>query len=161
MLVFPNMMTLAERLHLALKDNPKKTQAGLARACKIKPPSVNEWFSGRTKNIESTHLFDAARYLNVSPEWLGSGKGEMRPRKVDAGESLPMDNISLSKRQIIQFIIETDEDKITPEKIPLIEMTIEADKKNVPTLSTVTYAINHPAQPYNTKNDKKKQQNGE
>ncbi|EIK96083.1 putative phage repressor [Pseudomonas sp. M47T1] len=57
---------------------PKTTQAALARACGIKPPSVNDWLSGKTKTIEGENLLNAAEALKVIPMWLATGKGPMR-----------------------------------------------------------------------------------
>ena len=76
------MSTLAERLVLLFKENPELSQAGLARACEIAQPSVNDWFSGRTKRMTGKNLLRAAVYLNVNPEWLATGKGEMRSSKI-------------------------------------------------------------------------------
>lgn len=74
-------MTLAERLERALSETPggrKLSKKGLAQACGIAQPSVTQWFNGRTKALEGGNLLAAARYLEVSPEWLATGKGAMR-----------------------------------------------------------------------------------
>lgn len=68
------MSTLAERLSELLTPESGLTQSGLAAACGIKPPSVSDWISGKTKSIRSEHLHNAAKYLNVSAEWLATGK---------------------------------------------------------------------------------------
>ncbi|MFJ4349433.1 S24 family peptidase [Pseudomonas sp. NPDC089428] len=57
---------------------PKISQAALARACGIRPPSVNDWLSGKTKTIEGQNLLRAAEFLKVTPMWLATGKGAMR-----------------------------------------------------------------------------------
>lgn len=75
--------TLKERLEKALSENKSLSKAGLARSCGIRPPSVSNWFDGRTKNLVGANLLRAAHYLGVSPEWLATGKPPMRPR---AGE---------------------------------------------------------------------------
>lgn len=72
------MSTLKERLVEAMKGPPPIRAAALARACGVKQPSVSDWLSGRTKNLEGANLLNAAKALNVSPEWLASGKGPMR-----------------------------------------------------------------------------------
>jgi len=69
------MNTLAERLQEALKRKPNLSQAGLAKACEVKPPSVTDWLSGRTKKIEGANLLMAAQFLDVNPWWLATGKG--------------------------------------------------------------------------------------
>lgn len=73
------MSTLADRLKEALAEKAPATQADLARACGIKSPSVNDWFSGKTKGMRGTSLIKAAAFLNVSKEWLAEGKGPKRP----------------------------------------------------------------------------------
>ncbi|MET3512767.1 phage repressor protein C with HTH and peptisase S24 domain [Pseudacidovorax sp. 1753] len=70
--------TLAERMRIALEGPPKRTQAALAKACGIKPPSVSAWLSGETKSVEGTNLVNAAAFLGVNPKWLGEGLGPMR-----------------------------------------------------------------------------------
>jgi phage repressor protein C with HTH and peptisase S24 domain len=69
------MATLAERLQSAINKNKGLTKAGLSRACSISPPSVNDWFTGKTKSISSPHLHAAATYLGVSAQWLATGAG--------------------------------------------------------------------------------------
>jgi transcriptional regulator with XRE-family HTH domain len=73
------MSTLAERLELALKNADKKS-ADLARACEVKPPSVSDWLSGKTKKMEGANLLMAAEFLNVEPWWLATGIGSMERR---------------------------------------------------------------------------------
>jgi len=72
------MNTLALRLEKAMKGPPKIRAAALARACKIKQPSVSDWLSGRTKRLEGANLLSAARFLGVNPEWLATGKPPMK-----------------------------------------------------------------------------------
>lgn len=69
------MTTLAERLQTVMDRNKGLTKAGLARACSISPPSVNDWFTGKTKSISSHHLHAAAVYLGVGAQWLATGEG--------------------------------------------------------------------------------------
>lgn len=72
------MSTLQERLRQIMAGPPKVSQAALARACKVKPPSVHDWLSGKTKTIEGQNLLAAADFLRVSPTWLATGKGSMK-----------------------------------------------------------------------------------
>lgn len=69
------MSTLQERLRQIMAGPPRVSQAALARACGIKPPSVNDWISGKTKTIEGRNLLLAAEFLGVSPKWLATGRG--------------------------------------------------------------------------------------
>lgn len=70
-------MDLKDRLKLAM-SSPKVTNTALAAACKIAAPSVSDWLSGKTKSIEASNLLAAAKFLNVSPDWLAMGTGQMR-----------------------------------------------------------------------------------
>ncbi|MCX2694291.1 LexA family transcriptional regulator [Pseudomonas sp. DCB_CB] len=72
------MSTFQERLRQSMAGPPKISQAALARACGIKPPSVNDWLSGKTKTIEGQNLLLAAEFLGVLPKWLATGRGPMR-----------------------------------------------------------------------------------
>ena len=71
------MKTLAERLKYAMEVLPLKKIKGveLARAVGVKPPSVSDWLSGKSKTMEGENLLRAAHHLNVNPIWLATGKG--------------------------------------------------------------------------------------
>lgn len=69
-------MTLAERLTTAM-ERSGITQAELARACGVKPPSVNGWLSGKSKFLRGENLLKAAAVLGVSQQWLATGEGLM------------------------------------------------------------------------------------
>lgn len=78
------MNTLEQRINKAFEyrksiatNGEKITKAAIALACGVSAPSVNDWFSGKTKNLDGNNLLNAAKYLKVNPEWLGSGKGRM------------------------------------------------------------------------------------
>ncbi|MBP8812344.1 MAG: helix-turn-helix transcriptional regulator [Laribacter sp.] len=70
---------LSTRLQLAMRE-AGISQAELARACGVKPPSVNGWLSGKSKFLRGENLLAAAKALNVSQAWLATGKGPMHPR---------------------------------------------------------------------------------
>ncbi|HCN47056.1 MAG TPA: peptidase [Pseudomonas sp.] len=86
------MSTLQERLRQIMVGPPKISQAALARACGIKPPSVNDWLSGKTKTIEGQNLLLAAEFLKVTPMWLATGKGAMRKTE---GSVTPASNATM------------------------------------------------------------------
>lgn len=67
--------TLKDRLDLLMVGKKRGTKAALARFCKVKEPSVADWFNGKTKTLEGENLLNAAKFFNVSPEWLATGKG--------------------------------------------------------------------------------------
>lgn len=70
-------MALNERLKLAMSD-PKVTSISLSKACKVSTATVSDWLSGEIKEIKSKNLLLVAKFLNVSPEWLITGVGQMR-----------------------------------------------------------------------------------
>ena len=78
------MNTLAERLEKALAGPPPKRPADLARACGVKPPSVSDWLSGKTKKMEGANLLAAAEFLDVNYWWLAAGQGPMRSDEAEA-----------------------------------------------------------------------------
>lgn len=55
------------------------SQAQLARACGVKPPSVSGWLNGKAKYLKGQNLLAAAKALNVSQDWLATGEGAMLP----------------------------------------------------------------------------------
>jgi transcriptional regulator with XRE-family HTH domain len=62
----------------SLVSNPNDvTQASLAAAVGIRPPSVSGWFSGTTKSLKAETAALAAKYLRVSSDWLATGRGPM------------------------------------------------------------------------------------
>jgi transcriptional regulator with XRE-family HTH domain len=52
---------LKDRLQQAMDAGQGLTQAGLAGACGIRPPSVSDWVSGETKTIKGTNLLRGQR----------------------------------------------------------------------------------------------------
>lgn len=106
------MSTLAERLTLAMKGETEVKAAELARACKVKPPSVADWLSGKTKKMEGANLLAAAELLKVDPWWLATGEGSMT-----RGDNAPAPH---------------REWNIGPEAQELCELTVAADRARVP-----------------------------
>lgn len=71
-----NKMSLSQRLREAL-DLAEMRQAELSRRLGIAPSSVSLWLSGRN-HPDAEHLSKLAVILDVSYEWLSTGRGEMR-----------------------------------------------------------------------------------
>lgn len=94
------MNTLADRIKEALTD-AGRTQADLAEACNIKPPSVSEWVSGKTKSLKAATAQRAAAFLGVNMMWLTEGRGpkrqlsseEVHTASENASALLPSDNV--------------------------------------------------------------------
>lgn len=69
-------MPLADRLITAM-ERAGLSQADLARACNVKPPSVNGWLSGKAKFLRGENLLKASAALGVNEKWLATGEGPM------------------------------------------------------------------------------------
>lgn len=69
------MKTLSERLEIAMRAGGF-SQASLAEAAGVSQPTVWKIASGKTQS--SAKIVDLAKALNVRPEWLANGQGEMR-----------------------------------------------------------------------------------
>lgn len=85
-------MTLSDRLREAMTD-ARMNQRELAAACGVKPPSVNGWLSGRAKFLRGENLLLAAKALNVSEQWLATGKlpKERKPAPESDSRSVRLD----------------------------------------------------------------------
>lgn len=70
-------MSLKDRIAEASEGLPRGWQADLARHCGVKPPSVAEWRSGKTKELTGSNLLLAADFFKVSPKWL-SGRSRTK-----------------------------------------------------------------------------------
>lgn len=86
-----NTGTFQERLALAMDGLGRGAKSEMARAVGISPTSVNDWTSGKTKMPTADLIFPAARFLNVNPEWLATGKGAVRP-SIGDGRVTPKDS---------------------------------------------------------------------
>lgn len=84
------MRTFGERLHKCIEDR-NTSQAAVARAAGISDASVSEWAGDKvqTKNVKAEPLLKAAAFLDVSPMWLLTGRGQraaMAPVVLEAAE---------------------------------------------------------------------------
>lgn len=70
------MEKLSDRINEAYAQANCSKRA-LARAVGVSAPSVNQWFSGKTQNIQYQYLVKAADFLEVNPHWLATGEGLM------------------------------------------------------------------------------------
>lgn len=81
---------LSDRLRLALEQSGL-SQAELARRIGVTPGAVSLWLSGETKALKASNAVLLAKHLGVSPEWLATGRGPMRPdaaAPVEPGDEL-------------------------------------------------------------------------
>lgn len=68
--------SLADRVRLALETSGI-SQAELARAIGVTPPTISGWLNGSTQTLRSKTALPAAQILGVAPLWLAEGKGPM------------------------------------------------------------------------------------
>ncbi|HAV5450869.1 helix-turn-helix domain-containing protein [Acinetobacter baumannii] len=115
MLGLPNnldkiMKTLAERLRYAMEVLPAKKIKGvdLARAVGVKPPSVSDWLSGKSKTMEGENLLKASKFLGVNPNWLATGIGlpNEKNKKTEDEESsnILFRELNLHKIPILDYV---------------------------------------------------------
>lgn len=112
------MNTLAYRIRHRLKElqdlNKSKSQAGLAKYCKVKPPSVSKWLNGSTKTLQGQNLLRAAEYLECDPDWLASGNGSwglapINDEQADENKAAPYTVKMLDNDFLKNFIINTSD----------------------------------------------------
>lgn len=72
-----------------MADLPRGAKSALARACGVSPTSVNDWTSGKTQMPTADLIFPAARFLNVSAEWLATGRGPMHSQGQEGVKGQP------------------------------------------------------------------------
>lgn len=87
------MNTLADRLRYAMEVLPPKKIKGvdLARAVGVKPPSVSDWLSGKSKTMEGENLLRAAKFLGVKPIWLATGSGDLKDTDITQIKTLDIE----------------------------------------------------------------------
>lgn len=114
MLGLPNskdkiMKTLAERLKYAMEKLPTKKIKGvdLARAVGVKPPSVSDWLSGKSKTMEGENLLKASKFLGVNANWLATGSGtatDINNKNNEEFSNILLRDFNLNKIPLINFI---------------------------------------------------------
>lgn len=85
------MKTLSERLKYAMEVLPPKKIKGveLARAAGVKPPSVSDWLSGKSKSMEGENLLRVSRFLGVDANWLATGLGNPKDKNTTLKDIFP------------------------------------------------------------------------
>jgi transcriptional regulator with XRE-family HTH domain len=99
--------TLSERLKSAMSlHGNKMSQATLAKLSGISQPSINRLVTGKVDG--SSYLVQIAKALDVDPDWLATGRGEMLK-----GEIRPMSE----KLEGLNSVSVWDKDGITNETV--------------------------------------------
>ncbi|QBH98776.1 helix-turn-helix transcriptional regulator [Limnobaculum zhutongyuii] len=83
-------MTLAQRLRIAMAE-VGITQSSLAEKVGVSQATIQKIVTGKT--TRTVFLLPIAKVLNIRPEWLENGDGEMR----DSTNNKPRDGVSVSE----------------------------------------------------------------
>lgn len=99
------MKSVRERIRAAMQ-RAGVTQGQLAEACGVTGPAVNQWLTGKTRQIDPGHLVHVASCTNTSLKWLMTGEGAPGRRPQDpltsAEECLLKDFRKLSPRMRLE-----------------------------------------------------------
>ena len=84
-----NMSTLKERLQEAMGE-ASLNKTALWKGCGLSSGAISHWFNGSTQTLEGKNLLNAAKVLNVDPNWLATGKGK---KKKDNSNTSPAPSV--------------------------------------------------------------------
>lgn len=90
-------MTYGTRLAYAL-EREEKSRADLADALDVSVQAIGQVITGGrsgSQTFTAANHMKAARFLKVSPDWLATGDGDMRPSNVWPFERLQPDHVRL------------------------------------------------------------------
>lgn len=105
-----------------------KTQADIARACKIKPGSVSGWFGGgkATKMISGDNLVATAGLLETSAEYIITGKNGRLSGSPSQPMGLDLEKLSLTL-SVVEGAIADSRKKVPPKfKANMIKRVYES-----------------------------------
>ena len=77
-------MSSGERIKEAREDL-HISQSELAKRARVTKSAVSQWENGSTRELKAGHLLAVAKALNVSPDWLVTGRGP-KHRTQDMGK---------------------------------------------------------------------------
>ncbi len=69
------MSLLQDRIAECMRKRPHLSQADIARACKVKSPSVADWLNGKTKSLKPEPARLGAALFGCDQNWLATGTG--------------------------------------------------------------------------------------
>ena len=99
---------------LLAESGGRLTEAGIANACKVKQPSVWQWFNppaGKktTKNIAAIHALRTAQYLGTTVDYILTGRGaKVASHDVGLDTSMLESAIVSVKEALREFGLELD-----------------------------------------------------
>ncbi len=82
-----DLKTTGERVSYAL-ETAGLTPAAAAKQLKCSREAIQQWISGKTKNIKNELLFSFSDLTHFEARWIATGKGPVRtvPRPIDEEE---------------------------------------------------------------------------
>ena len=80
-------MSLKDRITELFVSRPEITQKELAKACGIKPASVNDWLTGKTLSMKAETCLCVSKFFGINPQWLATGIGKKHADQLSARES--------------------------------------------------------------------------
>lgn len=101
-------MSIGARIEECL-ESTGMTQAGLAKACGVKPSAVSQWKRGQVKGIKPEHLLRLVRTLGVRVEWLVLGELPKKQEKLLSPDALRIGMVfdqmtDIEKREVAGYI---------------------------------------------------------
>ena len=87
------MKSVRERIKFAMR-RAGVTQGQVAEACGVSGPAVNQWLTGKTRNIDPRYLADVAACTNASLNWLMTGNGNPKRK--------PRDPLSSAEQKVLE-----------------------------------------------------------
>lgn len=112
---------------------PKVPGKDLADACGIKPPSVSDWLSGKTKSMDGHNLLAASEFLRVRPKWLAEGVGPMRIDDTEQNfcydPALSNASLIASESLPVSYLPERKTDPLTAELMYLFSQLDDVSKR--------------------------------
>lgn len=121
----------ADRLALALQEQGM-TPVELAALLGVKRQAIEKLLRGDSKSLNSKNNSLAAATLKVDPDWLATGKGQMRaslPNRPPLHEALPvvLDALTQSEdwnelKQVVPLLIETNSENYRKQIAQLLKV---------------------------------------
>ena len=114
-------MNINERIAKAISESGL-TQKVIAKRIGVTAGAITQWKTGDVKKLEAKNLLALARVTATNPDWLASGRGDMRSVAASASQvqpwALTMLDVEVSEENLAHvraFAIALAGDKSAPE----------------------------------------------
>lgn len=124
------METIGQRLKYAL-DIRDKTKGGVAKKIGVHPSTIDNYLKSKVKNPSSVILEKTASYLDINPDWLILGLGDMDDKQEINNTILDFKNLSTNKKldQIYSMLLELKKGQNILGEV--IQNVIDSDNKKI------------------------------